>query len=549
MNLSLYWNTLKYLKAGQFLFRVLHNIYRPHVPSLTTPSIRIPDNIFSTFIKKRRSLITSTKFFFLNQEHDIINASDWNNPAIDKLWLYNLHYFDYLNAINDKGKNKTCLKIIKRWINENPAFAGNGWESYPLSLRIVNWIKYFLSGNNSTSEMTESLYLQAWYLRRRLEFHLKGNHLFANAKALIFAGLFFEGLEAEKWLAKGLNILRLEIDEQILEDGGHFERSPMYHAIILEDLLDLINISQVYGRNVSSDILGKWRNKASKMLSALTKQCHPDGEIAFFNDAALCIAAKPNEILDYAYNLGIKPDENIDNRIRYLSKTGYYTLSRDDWYLIVDAGPIGPDYVPGHSHADTLSFELSKANQRIFVNSGTSCYGVSQTRLRQRKTPAHNTLSVDGQDSSEVWSGFRVAKRVKKINRNLEIAPNKDLILAAHDGFKRFRSVGLHTRTWSLSDDGLDISDDIGGSGIHLIRVFFHVHPSVHVKLSGGRKIYIYNDKGNKIIEMEGDRRLEIFLQDGTYHPEFGLSISNQVIIGEIETQLPLNFLMRLVFI
>jgi len=242
MNLTRLFHTVKYLKPVQIYGRIWHHLYKLRVPSLTVSSANLTDNnTFTPPIKKRKSLISPTRFRFLNQEHDIANASDWNNPSIDKLWLYTLHYFDYLNEKMDEQESEICRRIVERWIAENPPFTGNGWEPYPLSLRIVNWIKWFLAGNEPVKELTDSLYLQAWYLRRRLEFHLLGNHLFANAKALIFAGLFFEGVEAGKWLKKGLQILAKEVPEQILNDGGHFERSPMYHSIILEDLLDLIN--------------------------------------------------------------------------------------------------------------------------------------------------------------------------------------------------------------------------------------------------------------------------------------------------------------------
>ena len=64
-----------------------------------------------------------------------------------------------------------------------------------------------------------------------------GNYLLANSKALIFSGLFFKGKESELWLVKGEKILNTEYKEQILKDGGHFELSPMYHAIITHYLL------------------------------------------------------------------------------------------------------------------------------------------------------------------------------------------------------------------------------------------------------------------------------------------------------------------------
>ncbi len=549
MNLPRLFHTVKYLKPVQIYGRLWFKLYKPKPDISPAPATRSIKADWVNPCKKNPSLLSPYCFRFLNQEHKLVSKKDWNNPQWEKLWLYNLHYLDDLQACDAENKKALHLDLIGKWIEENPPGTGNGWEPYPTSLRIVNWIKWALTGNDLPDEALQSLAVQTRYLFKKPEYHLLGNHLFANAKALVFAGLFFNGVEAEKWLNKGLQILAKEVPEQVLADGGHFERSPMYHAIVLEDLLDLINISRVYDGVVLAEIQAKWRDKTNKMLFALSKQSHPDGEIAFFNDAATGIAAKPDEIQDYARRLGVKPDERNDTRVGRLPETGYYSVSRNDWHLIADAAPIGPDYLPGHAHADTLSFELSKGRRRVLVNSGTSCYGVSQERLRQRKTPAHNTLSVDGQDSSEVWSGFRVAGRAKIVNRDIEILHDKDVIRAAHDGFKRLKSVGVHQRTWSLSDDGLVISDNVGGSGAHLVRVFFHLHPSIHVKQGGKGGVDIYDDKGNKIVEMKMDKRVRISVKDSTYHPEFGLSILNRVIIGEIETQLPLNISTRLVFV
>ena len=75
---------------------------------------------------------------------------------------------------------------------------------------------------------------------------LLGNHLFENAKALIFAGCFFEGAPADAWFECGAQVLGKELGEQILPDGGYFELSPMYHSIILEDILDLLSLQQAY---------------------------------------------------------------------------------------------------------------------------------------------------------------------------------------------------------------------------------------------------------------------------------------------------------------
>ena len=76
-------------------------------------------------------------------------------------------------------------------------------------------------------------------LNKICEYHLLGNHLFENFKALCFAGLYFKSKESGKWFNKGLRGLKEQVKEQILQDGGHFELSPMYHCIILEGMLDL----------------------------------------------------------------------------------------------------------------------------------------------------------------------------------------------------------------------------------------------------------------------------------------------------------------------
>jgi uncharacterized heparinase superfamily protein len=204
----------------------------------------------------------SFRFKFLNQERE---PRTWNDDAIPRLWLYNLHYFDFVDP-----------ELLLSWVSENPIGVGSGWEPYPLSRRIVNWIKWQRSGHVLPPQCLESLALQAEFLSNTIEYRLLTNHLFANAKAMVFAGLFFSSREAEKWLRKGLEILDQELGEQILGDGGHFERSPMYHSLILEDLLDLINLSRVYPETFVDRYAPAWKAAAARMLGWLRKMSHPE---------------------------------------------------------------------------------------------------------------------------------------------------------------------------------------------------------------------------------------------------------------------------------
>src|SRR5205823_3153302 len=164
-------------------------------------------------------------------------------------------------------------------------------------------------------------------------------------KALLFAGSLFEGACAERWRARGLRILEQELPRQILSDGAHVERSPMYHSIVLEDVLDLCNLRRAF------DVpLPNLSNFASQMLGWLERMIHPDGKISFFNDAAFGIALDPSALQAYAGRLGIPATAMV------LGESGYVRLENDHVVVIFDAAQLGPDYQPGHGHADTLSF-------------------------------------------------------------------------------------------------------------------------------------------------------------------------------------------------
>jgi hypothetical protein len=150
------------------------------------------------------------------------------------------------------------LALLLRWVDENPPGVGNGWEPYPTSLRIVNWIKWALAqGSRALSpECQHSLAIQARWLRRRLEYHLLGNHLFANAKALIFAGAYFRwagGGSGRRGAGASVSGWRWANGccggswrSRSCRTAGTSSAVPMYHALLLEDVLDLINLAGAY---------------------------------------------------------------------------------------------------------------------------------------------------------------------------------------------------------------------------------------------------------------------------------------------------------------
>jgi len=531
----LLFHTLKHLKPRQFVGRFWFYLYRPRPIPVKDAATRARQQPLSVFIPVRQSVFFSQEsqapvMRFLGDELVVDSPEAWNKPGKPKLFLYNVHYFDDLNADNCESRTDVHDKLIEQWIAENPAPVGNGWEPYPLSLRIVNWVQYFSRRGHVPQHWLDSLATQATYLSRRLEYHLLGNHLFANAKALIFAGSYLD--KHDKLLQVGLDILDKQLPEQVLSDGAHFELSPMYHCIAMADFLDLIALSASYPALIPASTRKGWTATVETMFMWLDRMRHPDGGISLFNDAAMDIAPDYEALANYAKTQG------IDTRpappgMHHAPQSGYVTLHSEQLACMLDIGRIGPDYIPGHAHADSLSFEISVYGQRLICDSGTSEYGDSDERLRQRGTAAHNTVLIDNENSSEVWSGFRVARRAYPVDVDVRQGSTGLEVSAGHTGYRRLKGRNIHHRAWSINTAGMTIVDKISGH-CSTAQASYHLHPEVLAEI---------NDEGI-LLTLPAGQRVQFTCEGGhaqlaasTWHPNFGETLHSQKIVVPFDAE------------
>ena len=283
-----------------------------------------------------------------------------------------------------------------------------------------------------------------------------------------------------------------------------------------------------------------WRNRVPKMMHWLDVMCHPDGEIAFFNDAAIGIAPNKRELADYARRLDIEVVSTV-RRLVWLKSSGYVRLTNGLATVIADVARVGPDYLPGHAHADTLSFEFSLGLRRIIVNSGTSVYGVGLERLYQRSTAAHSTLVVDQRDSSEVWGGFRVARRARPFDVNVHNEGAMLALQAAHDGYARLLGSPIHRRRWVLEEGSVRIIDEVTGVGWHRADILFHLAPGVvpHKLSSGEVMLSGHHLHAGPVVCRS--TAASVAIEQSTWHPEFGVSEENFRLCITLIGNLPLK--------
>ncbi len=515
-----FFHTIKYLKIKQIVWRAFNHFPRFIFEKYDFPAV---EKVALEFIVKKVITTDYNSFLFLNEKFKLSEVG-WDNVSLPKLWRYNLHYFDFLRQFELANEGYLLQKaIISKWIKENPFGKGTAWEPYPTSLRIINWIKWHSKTKGLTEEAKLSLWNQAHWLAKRPEFHLLGNHLFVNSKALLFASALFGLDDKSSVYEKALRILTYELEEQFLADGAHFELSPMYHSLAMEDLLDLYQLSSFLPSTFPSKIILEKYYLGMNWLSLMK---YNNEEFAHFNDCSNGIAPTYKELEKLAFKIGLNQKPSLESRLIYFPQSGFAVAKDSKIHLVADIGPIGPDYLPGHAHADTLSFELAVDGKRIVVNSGTSEYGLSQERFRQRSTAAHSTIEVDSQSSSEVWSGFRVARRARVTQIEKNVLEDKIEFSAIHDGYTRLSNKPKHKRQWNLGEEYLEILDEVSGRN-NSIQLRFYLHPDMEIS-QNDTEIFLYSSS-RAIAKINSNQCIEVL--STTYHDSFGVSKKNKCLL------------------
>lgn len=481
MKIVLFLHTLCHLRPIQVVYQLVYRFRKSQYKEISIP--------YRT-TNKRLQTMPIARQYCLNKEKNILNFLNvedefkgWNDTSKGMLWAYNLNYMDWLGQ--EDLDYETGVYWIEKFIHELPSNK-IGLDPYPTALRGINWIKFIVKhkeciSNDTLEEWNNSLYSQYMLLCKRLEYHLMGNHLLEDAFSLFIASIYF----SDKKLGKSsMSLLQQELNEQILNDGAHYEQSPMYHCILLERLLDCYNFSTSNRIFEKQEAINEFlKEKAVMMLGHLESIVYTDHSLPLFNDAAYGIAPKANELFDYAHRLklGWCPIP--------MNECGYRKLESNTMEAVIDIGDITATYQPGHTHADTLSYELRIDGKPVIVDAGISTYDKTPRRQYERSTAAHNTVSIDGRDSDEVWGGFRVGYRHKM--RILSDKQNE--VEACLNGFGNSLS---HRRRFKIDGDGFSVEDCIpeGHKGVSYIHLAPGIEPS-RVNIEGATDIEIVDEK------------------------------------------------------
>lgn len=272
------------------------------------------------------------------------------------------------------------------------------WFPYSVSHRILALTSGLISARNNQNISIEIdglvskfIHNDVAFLIDNIEHELFNNHVERNLAALSFYFTFAKSVPHDISLMLEEEISRL-VDSTILPDGVQVERSPMYQGLSAVSLAVM-----AAAPFLSSPLRTTLAQKAIAARHAFAILCHPDGEVALFNDS-------------WHGEVPHLSGPPAPQGRSVLGHGGYARLSHRDDACILDAGPLGPSWNPGHGHADFLSVEVSLGGRRLIVDPGTSGYNTGPERARERSAKAHNGPVWSGYEPVEFLGCFKVGR-------------------------------------------------------------------------------------------------------------------------------------------
>jgi hypothetical protein len=379
-----------------------------------------------------------------------------------------------------------------------------------------------------------SMARQTETLTNGLEIRLQANNLLSNLMAVVFVGLLVKGEASDRWLDRSPDFLQ-ELDRQVRPDGGHEERSPMYHSLLLENVLDLLNLCRSEGVDAPIGLAEGLGEAAARMLSALDVMTHVDGRIALFADSAFEMSAPPLALRDYAARLGVSVSTSAGSRL--LPQTGYLRLHNGSFDLIASVAGPSPAHQPGHAHCDALAFELSAGGHRLVTDTGVFEYRAGPRRDLARKTSSHATFAFDGTEQAELWSAHRVGGRPVVALVGWDEMGSAE---ATCRGWRRHAP--LHRRFFAVEDRSVSITDCVEGA-FKEVRFSLPIDPAWQVELSSSRARatrtsrdvdgYDADDADDAdVVDIDLPDRFEWTLERCFYYPTFGTEVERFVLVG-----------------
>ena len=465
-------------------------------------------------------------------------ASVFDVQPPSQAWAESLHGFAWLAPLAGAGGEASralATNLIAQWIRRHGRYSEPSWSPHVMARRLMNIFSHerFVIVNSEPtwrSKLFVSLREQARMLERISGEAPDGLPRLEAATALALSGICMDDHPAR--LESGLGRLEMEIERQILPDGGHIDRSP-------EDLLLAYHwLTMVMDALIAAELEPPHalRNARDRMAPMLRFFRHGDGMLALFQGGR---EGDPRMIASL-----LARDEVRGQPFGHARHSGYQRFAAGRTQILLDCGKVPDGAFADQSHAGFLAFELSSGSHRLVVNCGADGRRGWDTALRV--TAAHSTLALADRSSAQILPpglgrdllGPRMIGGPHQPQTRRSETAQGWTVEASHDAY--VPEFGLrHERKISLSPQGTMVTGaDLlvpvtarRGSLDFAIR--FHIHPDIRTTRleGGGILLKLPNGEGWRFRSGGGELTVEesIYLGNETVRRTEQLVITGQV--------------------
>ena len=487
---------------------------------------RLPDEIAwpdgLDALERRAADLERGHFVHLNRGADFSRGIRWSDEGASALWLYQLQYLGCAADLARTGRTAAAARVVAAW----SAACGRRWDAvawhpYPVSLRLANLcVAASVAGGFDAlgPGVAAVAATHAAFLLRHVEHDVRGNHILENARALLWAGRCFRGGLAEACEREARTIVESEIYDQVLDDGGHFELSPMYHCIVMRGLLEMRALLGANDPLAVQRITPVLRRMGDFLAGILC----PDGDIPLLGDAVRGFGPPPAALLR---QVGTTPREWTG--VRPFAATGLYVLRNERIWAIFDAGPVCPPYLPAHGQADSLTVEVWVDGKQVIADPGVFDYAGPE-RAWGRSSRSHSTVTIDDADTSEVYDSFRVGGRARIAS--VGIAEMADEVVARLHPFGARAEISRSLRLFGGSLTIEDTSTGPPDAGLLCSRM--HLAPGAQFVFGPGQAPGTVSSANSRVADVvfEGEAEAE----KGSVSREFGLLQESVILVRRV---------------
>lgn len=450
---------------------------------------------------------------------------DWErNPKGDPeyIWQFNRHrYFICLGqAYQMTGDEKYAEKyvdLLTDWINRIPLTKEHeekAWRSLEAGFRGENWTKAILYFKDSPAlnddvitRYYESLLVHAAYLEQKHSDYkcisnwgiIENHGLFEIALALVEPEL------QTHYVKLALEHLSTAARLQIMEDGIHWEQSPLYHCEVARCFLDVLLLAKKHKVSLPEGMEARVRS----LLYVMRDWKKPDGHIFlngdsddvdmdecfilgayYFSDQTLKAAVCGRMNYEAAWSLG--PQGIVEYEALSMQQPGHVSAAfsdggqyylRSGWeknanLLHFSCGTLGA----GHGHTDKLHVDLVMEGRDVLVDAGRYTYAMPFGRIAFKDPKAHNTITVDGRPYTICKDSWTCEKLTQPVNTAHRFTGAYEYVQGGHIGYIE-DGVLLNRRIIYLKPDIYLIADEMYAGNAHTYETYFHFNEGGHVRM------------------------------------------------------------------